>query len=115
MPSIAVLPFQNMSADVMVEDIITGLSRTLWLFVIPRNSSFTYKGQAVDVKRVAASWACAMCSEARCASWARGAASPRNCIALILGSTAIGWPNEAERTLEWGERAAGLSPFDPLI
>jgi adenylate cyclase len=59
-PSIAVLPFQNMSADPeqeyfadgMVEDIITGLSRIRWLFVIARNSSFTYKGQAVDVKRV---------------------------------------------------------------
>jgi adenylate cyclase len=60
-PSIAVLPFQNMSgdpeqeyfADGMVEEIITALSRIRWLFVIARNSSFTYKGQAVDVKRVA--------------------------------------------------------------
>ena len=59
-PSIAVLPFQNMSgdpdqeyfADGMVEDIITALSRIRWLFVIARNSSFTYKGQAVDVKQV---------------------------------------------------------------
>jgi len=59
-PSIAVLPFQNLSpdpeqeyfADGMVEDIITGLCRIRWLFVIARNSSFTYKGQAVDVKRV---------------------------------------------------------------
>jgi adenylate cyclase len=59
-PSIAVLPFQNMSADPeqeyfadgMVEDIITGLSRIRWLFVIARNSSFTYRAQAVDVKRV---------------------------------------------------------------
>ena len=59
-PSIAVLPFQNMSgdqeqeyfADGMVEDIITALSRIKWLFVIARNSSFTYKGQAVDVKQV---------------------------------------------------------------
>jgi len=59
-PSIAVLPFQNMSgdpeqeyfADGMVEDIITGLSRFRWLFVIARNSSFTYKGKAVDVKQV---------------------------------------------------------------
>ena len=57
-PSIAVLPFQNMSgdpeqeyfADGMVEEIITALSRIRWLFVIARNSSFTYKGQAVDVK-----------------------------------------------------------------
>src|SRR6267142_2662655 len=59
-PSIAVLPFTNMSgdpeqeyfADGMVEDIITALSRIRWLFVIARNSSFTYKGQAVDVKHV---------------------------------------------------------------
>ena len=59
-PSIAVLPFQNMSGDPeqeyfvdgVVEDIITGLSRMKWLFVIARNSSFTYKGRAVDVKQV---------------------------------------------------------------
>jgi TolB-like protein len=51
-PSIAVLPFQSMSADGMVEDIITGLSRILRLFVIARNSRLTYKGQVVDVKRV---------------------------------------------------------------
>jgi TolB-like protein len=59
-PSIAVMPFQNMSgdpeqeyfADGMVEEIITALSRIRWLFVIARNSSFTYKGQAVDVKQV---------------------------------------------------------------
>ena len=59
-PSIAVLPFQNMSgdpeqeyfADGMVEEIITALSRIPWLFVIARNSSFTYKGRSVDVKQV---------------------------------------------------------------
>ena len=59
-PSIAVLPFQNMSgdaeqeyfADGMVEEITTALSRMRWLFVIARNSSFTYKGRAVDVKQV---------------------------------------------------------------
>jgi adenylate cyclase len=59
-PSIAVLPFQNMSgdteqeyfADGMVEDIITGLSRIKWLFVIARNSSFIYKGKTVDVRQV---------------------------------------------------------------
>jgi adenylate cyclase len=59
-PSIAVLPFQNMSgdpeqeyfADGIVEDIITALSRFRQLFVIARNSSFTYKGRAVDVKQV---------------------------------------------------------------
>jgi adenylate cyclase len=59
-PSIAVLPFQNMSGDPeqeyfdgMVEDIITGLSRFHNLFVIARNSSFIYRGRAVDVKQVA--------------------------------------------------------------
>ena len=59
-PSIAVLPFQNMSgdpeqeyfADGMVEEIITALSRIRWLFVVARNSSFIYKGQTPDVKRV---------------------------------------------------------------
>jgi TolB-like protein len=59
-PSIAVLPFANMSgdpeqeyfADGMVEEIITALSRIRWLFVIARNSTFTYKGQAIDVKQV---------------------------------------------------------------
>jgi TolB-like protein len=59
-PSIAVLPFQNLSGDVeqeyfadgVVEDIITGLSRIKWLFVIARNSSFAYKGQAIDIKWV---------------------------------------------------------------
>jgi len=60
-PSIAVLPFNNLSgdpeqeyfADGLAEDIITGLSRFHWFFVIARNSSFTYKGSAVDVKQVA--------------------------------------------------------------
>jgi TolB-like protein/class 3 adenylate cyclase len=59
-PSIAVLPFQNMSgdpeqeyfADGMVEDIVTGLSRIKWLFVIARNSRFIYKGNAIDVRQV---------------------------------------------------------------
>jgi TolB-like protein len=59
-PSVAVLPFTNLSGDVeqdyfadgMVDDIITGLSRINWLFVIARNSTFTYKGRAVDVKQV---------------------------------------------------------------
>ena len=59
-PSIAVLPFANMSGDPeqeyfvdgMVEEIITALSRIRWLFGIARNSSFTYKGQTIDVKQV---------------------------------------------------------------
>src|SRR5262252_87230 len=59
-PSVAVLPFSNLSGDPqqeyfaqgMVDDIITGLARIKWLFVIARNSTFTYKGRAVDVKQV---------------------------------------------------------------
>ena len=59
-PSLAVLPFQNMSgdpeqeyfADGIVEDITTAIARLPWLFVIARNSSFTYKGKSVDVKQV---------------------------------------------------------------
>jgi TolB-like protein len=59
-PSIAVMPFSNMSGDPeqeyftdgMVEEIITALSRIRWLFVIARNSSFTYKGRAIDVRQV---------------------------------------------------------------
>jgi TolB-like protein len=60
-PSIAVLPFQNMSGDPeqeyfsdgISEDIITALSKLRWFFVIARNSSFTYKGKAVHMKQVA--------------------------------------------------------------
>jgi adenylate cyclase len=56
-----VLPFQNMTGDTeqdyfvdgIVEEITTAISRLPWLFVIARNSSFTYKGRAVDVKQVA--------------------------------------------------------------
>ncbi len=59
-PSVALLPFSNLSgdpeqghfADGMVDDIITGLSRIKWLFVIARNSSFTYRGRVIDVKQV---------------------------------------------------------------
>jgi class 3 adenylate cyclase len=59
-PSIAVVPFANMSGDLaqeyfvdgMVEEIITALSKVRWFFVIARNSTFTYKGRAVDVKQV---------------------------------------------------------------
>jgi TolB-like protein len=59
-PSIAVMPFQNMSgdreqeyfADGIAEDVITALSRMQWLFVIARNSTFTYKGRSVDIRHV---------------------------------------------------------------
>ena len=68
-PSIAVLAFQNLSgdpeqeyfADGVVEDIITALSRIRWLFVIARNSSFTYKGRAVDIKQAAGELGVGMC------------------------------------------------------
>ncbi len=61
-PSIAVLAFENMSGDPdheffsdgITDDIITALSRSPWLFIIARNTTFTYKGQNVDVRRVAA-------------------------------------------------------------
>ena len=60
MPSIAVLPFENMSSDAdqgyfadgIVEDLITGLSRVRQLFVIARNSTFIYKGRPVDLRQV---------------------------------------------------------------
>ena len=68
-PSIAVLPFTNMSADAeqdvfadgLTEDLITDLSRNAGLFVIARNSTFAYKGKSVDVRQIARDWACAMC------------------------------------------------------
>jgi DNA-binding winged helix-turn-helix (wHTH) protein len=74
-PSVAVMPFQNMSGDPeqeyfvdgLVEDIITALSRFSAFFVIARNSSFTYKGRVVDVRQVGQDSACAMCSKDRCA------------------------------------------------
>ena len=71
-PSIAILPFQNMSgdpeqeyfADGMVEEITTALSRFKALFVIARNSSFTYKGRAVDISKLGANSAFATCLKA---------------------------------------------------
>jgi adenylate cyclase len=74
-PSIAVLPFTNMSgepeqeffADGIAEDIITALSRYPSLFVIARNSSFTYKGRSVDVKQVGRELGVRYVLEARCA------------------------------------------------
>ena len=75
-PSIAVLAFQNMSgdpeqeyfADGIAEDIITTLSRYPSLFVIARNSSFAFKGRAVDVKQVGASLGCGTCLRGACAN-----------------------------------------------
>ena len=83
-PSIAVMPFANLSsdpdqeyfADGMVEEIITALSRIHWLFVIARNSSFTYKGRAVDLKQVGVNLACGTCWKARSGKAETGSASP---------------------------------------
>ena len=83
-PSIAVLPFTNMSGDAeqeyfsdgITEDIITALSRLRWFFVIARNSTFVYKGQAADVRRSAATSACDTSSKAACARADTGCASP---------------------------------------
>ena len=94
-PSIAVLPFQNMSgdpeqdyfADGMVEDIITGLSRIIWLFVTARNSSFAYKGKSPDIRRVGREptpWSASsslVFDEPR--SSARGASGPRTSMPTI--------------------------------
>ncbi len=82
-PSIAVLPFQNMSgdpeqeyfADGMVEEITTAISRLPWLFVIARNSSFTYKGKSVDVKQVSRELGVRYVLEGRCAKPATACAS----------------------------------------
>src|SRR3954452_21185103 len=75
-PSLAVLPFQNMSgdpeqeyfADGMVEEITTAIARLPWLFVIARNSSFTYKGKAIDALQLDPSYAAA----AGLVAWCRG-------------------------------------------
>jgi hypothetical protein len=86
-PSIAVLPFENLSgdrdqeyfADGVVEEMITALSRFRGLFVIARNSGFAYKGRAVDVKQVGRELGCAISSKA---------ASERQAVASgLLGSS----------------------------
>jgi adenylate cyclase len=68
-------PGQEYFAHGMVEEIITALSRLRWLFVIARNSSFTYKGRAVDVKQVGREPGSAMCLKAASARRATGCAS----------------------------------------
>jgi DNA-binding winged helix-turn-helix (wHTH) protein len=85
-PSIAVLPFQNLSgdpeqeyfADGVVEDITTALSRTGWLFVIARNSSFAYKGRPPTSAPSVASLACGMCWRAASANPPSASASRAN-------------------------------------
>jgi class 3 adenylate cyclase len=92
-PSIAVLPFQNMSgdpeqeyfADGIAEDIITALSRFKALFVIARNSSFTYKGRAVDIKQVGRELGCATCWRVAFAKRPTGCASRDSSSILPLG------------------------------
>ena len=89
-PSIAVLPFQNMSGgpeqdyfvDGMVEEIITGLSRIKWLFVIARNSTFTYKGRAVDVKQAGRELGVRYCSKVACGRLRIVCASQPNLLTL---------------------------------
>ena len=74
-PSIAVLPFKNLSgdpaqeyfADGITEDIVTALSRWRWFFVIARHSSFTYKGHNIGPERIGTSWGCATSWKAACA------------------------------------------------
>jgi TolB-like protein len=71
-PSIAVLPFDNLGgdreqeyfADGIVEEIITGLSRIKWLFVISRNSTFIYKAGLSTLKPSAGNWECVTCLKA---------------------------------------------------
>ncbi len=106
-PSLAVLPFQNMSgdpeqeyfADGMVEEITTEIARLPWLFVIARNSSFTYKGRAVDVPQVA--------RRTRCSSTSSKARSAKPAIRIrIVGQlidAATGahiWADRFDGTLE---------------
>jgi DNA-binding winged helix-turn-helix (wHTH) protein len=85
-PSLAVLPFANMSgdpeqeyfADGMVEEITTALARIRWLSVTARNSSFTYKGQHVDVKRVGRELGVRYVLEGSVRKGGEGSASPRS-------------------------------------
>jgi adenylate cyclase len=105
-PSIAVLPFQNLSgdpeqeyfADGMVEDIIAALSRMRWLFVIARNSSITYKGRTVDVKQVARELGVRYVLEG---SVRKAASRVRIAGQLIDGSTGVHlWADRFEGALE---------------
>ncbi len=105
-PSIAVLPFTNLSgdpeqdyfADGIVEEIITALSRMRWLFVIARNSSFTYKGRTVDVKQVARELGVRYVLEG---SVRKAASRVRIAGQLIDGSTGAHlWADRFEGTLE---------------
>jgi adenylate cyclase len=108
-PSVAVRPFTNMSADPeqeffadgVAENIITALSRYPSLFVIARNSSFTYKGRAVDVKQVGPSSACAcvMRSKVVCVRLGTASGSP--------GS----WSRQAPATTSGPSATTATSPI----
>ena len=69
---------QEYFVDGMVEEITTAIARLPWLFVIARNSAFTYKGKPVDVKQVAQELGVRYVSKAVCAKPATGCASPGN-------------------------------------
>lgn len=73
-------------SDFLVEEIITALSRIHWLFVIARNSSFTYRGQPIDVQRVGRELGVAMSSKARFAKLAAWCASPAQLIHATTGA-----------------------------
>ena len=127
-PSIAVLPFENMSSDPdqeyfaygMSEDIITALSRSPWLFVIARNSTFTYKGQNTDVRQIAqelgvSSWGLAMHDESISALERAVELNP-NC-SLAYGSlgTALTLVGRVEEGITNQEIAIRSNPRDPSI
>ncbi len=82
----------------MVEEIITALSRIRWLFVIARNSSFTYKGQAVDVKQVGRELGVRYVLEGRCARRATACALPAQLIDALTGTHL--WADRFDGSLE---------------
>ena len=106
LPSLAVLPFQNLSgdpeqdylADGVVEDIITALSRFKSFAVVARNSSFAYRGRAVDVRTAAMRWAFATYSRAACGVRVRVCASRRSSIEGASGAHI--WANSYDGAID---------------
>ena len=101
-PSIAVLPFEHSGdtawfADGMVADIITGLSRIKWLFVIARNSSFVYRGRAADVEAGRPRSRRALCARRQRAAERRSRA--HQCAARRCTSGTHVWAERYDRTL----------------
>jgi tetratricopeptide (TPR) repeat protein len=133
-PSLAVLPFTNLSgdpeqqyfADGMVEDIITGLSRIKWLFVIARNSSAAIRHARAalsygrDDATALALGGCviSIIEHDRATAFEAVeqalAISPSSSFALFCGATALAYAGEAERGIDWAERALRISPFDRM-